>query len=141
MQTFLTLPQLPEVPQSEGPYPPLDENGEQPKYNKNLVKKQSILDRLETAIAKGEMPPFCNNCGAIETPTWRKIWTQEHQGVPGFHEFSDKPGCVTCIDILERSPEGKPTLYRLVKKNLGGSDLRGDWKELLLCNRKVNPRL
>jgi hypothetical protein len=141
MQTFLTLPQLPEVPQSEGPCPPLDENGEQPKYNKNLVKKQSILDRLETAIAKGEMPPFCNNCGAIETPTWRKIWTQEHQGVPGFHEFSDKPGCVTCIDILERSPEGKPTLYRLVKKNLGGSDLRGDWKELLLCNRKVNPRL
>ncbi|OIW29561.1 hypothetical protein CONLIGDRAFT_576584, partial [Coniochaeta ligniaria NRRL 30616] len=133
MQTFLTLPQLPDIPQSEGPCP-LGEDGEQPKYNKNLVKKQSIKDRLETAIAKGEMPPFCNNCGAIETPTWRKIWTQEHQGVPGFHEFSDKPGCVTCIDILERNPEGKPTLYRLVKKNLGGDDLRIDWKELLLCN-------
>lgn len=135
VQTFLTLPQLPDVPQSEGPCP-LGEDGEQPKYNKNLVKKQSIKDRLETAIAKGEMPPFCNNCGAIETPTWRKIWTQEHKGVPGFHEFSDKPGCVTCIDILERSPEGQPTLYRLVKKNLGGDDLRVDWKELLLCNRK-----
>ncbi|KAH8908976.1 hypothetical protein BR93DRAFT_855204, partial [Coniochaeta sp. PMI_546] len=133
VQTFLTLPQLPDVPQSEGPCP-LGEDGEQPKYNKNLVKKQSIKDRLETAIAKGEMPPFCNNCGAIETPTWRKIWTQEHKGVPGFHEFSDKPGCVTCIDILERSPEGQPTLYRLVKKNLGGDDLRVDWKELLLCN-------
>lgn len=133
--TFLSLPQLPEVPQSEGPSPS-GEDGEQPKYNKNLVKKQSIKDRLETAIAKGEMPPFCNNCGAIETPTWRKIWTQEHQGVPGFHEFSDKPGCVTCIDILERSPDGQPTLYRLVKKNLGGDDLRVDWKELLLCNRK-----
>lgn len=138
VQTFLTLPQLPDlpdVPQSEGPCP-MGEDGEQPRYNKNLVKKQSIKDRLETAIAKGEMPPFCNNCGAIETPTWRKIWTQEHQGVPGFHEFSDKPGCVTCIDILERNAEGKPTLYRLVKKNLGGDDLRVDWKELLLCNRK-----
>lgn len=133
--TFLTLPQLPEVPRSEGPSPS-GEDGEQPKYNKNLVKKQSIKDRLETAIAKGEMPPFCNNCGAIETPTWRKIWTQEHHGVPGFHEFSDKPGCVTCIDILERGPDGQPTLYRLVKKNLGGDDLRVDWKELLLCNRK-----
>ena len=136
--TFLTLPQLPEVPQSEGPCPPAEngEQGEQPKYNKNLVKKQSIKDRLETAIANGEMPPFCNNCGAIETPTWRKIWTQEHRGVPGFHEFSDKPGCVTCIDILERAPTGQPTLYRLVKKNLGGDDLRVNWKELLLCNRK-----
>jgi hypothetical protein len=139
LHTFLTLPQLPEVPQSEGPCP-AGEDGEQPKYNKNLVKKQSIKDRLETAIAKGEMPPFCNNCGAIETPTWRKIWTQEHHGVPGFHEFSDKPGCVTCIDVLERSPEGQPTLYRLVKKNLGGDDLRVDWKELLLCNRKSSLR-
>lgn len=135
VQTFLTLPQLPEVPQSEG-FCPLGEDG-QPKHSKNLVKKQSIKDRLETAIAKGEMPPFCNNCGAIETPTWRKIWTQEHQGVPGFHELSDKPGCVTCIDILERCPEGQPTLYRLVKKNLGRDDLRIDWKELLLCNRKL----
>ncbi|KAB5575634.1 hypothetical protein GE09DRAFT_1092771 [Coniochaeta sp. 2T2.1] len=137
MQTFLSLPPLPEVPQSEGPCPP-GEDEEQPKASKNFVKKQSIKDRLETAIAKGEMPPFCNNCGAIETPTWRKIWTQEHHGAPGFYEFSDKPGCVTCIDVLEKTPQGQPTLYRLVKKNLGSEDLRLEWKELLLCNRKCS---
>ncbi|KAK4193068.1 hypothetical protein QBC35DRAFT_163481 [Podospora australis] len=104
------------------------------KYNKNMVKKQSIKERLETAILKGESPPFCNNCGAIETPTWRKIWTQDHQGVPGFHEFSDKPGFVTMIDVLERDSEGQPSMYRLVKKSLGARDDKKEWTETLLCN-------
>ncbi|KAL1872304.1 hypothetical protein VTK73DRAFT_1614 [Phialemonium thermophilum] len=124
---------LPQTCHSEAPCPPSDAV-EPPKYNKNQVKKQSIKERLESAIQRGEMPSFCNNCGAIETPTWRKIWTQEHEGVPGFHEFSDKPGYVTTIDILARDDEGKPTAYRLVKKNLGPGDNKFDWKEFLLCN-------
>jgi hypothetical protein len=132
---ILTLP--PQIPQSEPLCPPSD-SGEPPRYNKNQVKKQSIKDKLESAIQRGEMPPYCNNCGAIETPTWRKIWTQDHQGVPKFYEFSDKPGFVTTIDILERNSEGQPTVYRLVKKNLGPADDRRDWKELLLCNRKTS---
>ena len=128
---------LPQVSHSEAPCPATD-GAEAPRFNKNQVKKQSIKERLESAIQKGEMPPFCNNCGAIETPTWRKIWTQDHQGVPGFYELSDKPGCVTTIDILARNTEGQPTMHRLVKKNLGVTDNRGDWKELLLCNRKCH---
>ena len=116
---------------SEAPTP-LDE--EPPRYSKNQVKKQSIKERLETAIQKGESPPFCCNCGAIETPTWRKIWTQEHQGVPEFHEFSDKPGCVTTIDILERDTEGQPSTYRLIKKHLGPTEDKKRWTESVLCN-------
>ncbi|KAK0728267.1 hypothetical protein B0T26DRAFT_166003 [Lasiosphaeria miniovina] len=104
------------------------------RYNKNQVKKYAIKERLITAIEKGEMPPFCNNCGAIETPTWRKIWTQEHKGVPGFHEFSDKAGYVTMIDVMQRGPDGKPTMYKLVKKNLGPRDDKKLWTESLLCN-------
>ncbi|KAK3995624.1 CENP-A multicopy suppressor protein 2 [Cladorrhinum sp. PSN332] len=129
---------VPEPPQalaqpfmSEATYPTSDF---EPRYNKNMVKKQSIKERLETAIQKGESPPFCNNCGAIETPTWRKIWTQDHKGIPGFHEFSDKPGYVTMIDILERDSEGQPSTYRLVKKNLGAKDEKRSWNETLLCN-------
>ncbi|KAK3378193.1 hypothetical protein B0H63DRAFT_239970 [Podospora didyma] len=117
---------------SEAPCPFSD--ADPGRYNKNQVKKYAIKERLINAIEKGESPPFCNNCGAIETPTWRKIWTQEHQGVPGFHEFSDKPGYVTTIDVIERDPEGKPTLYRLVKKNLGSRDDKKLWTEALLCN-------
>jgi len=79
-------------------------------YNKDsLSKKASIRHKLEQAIAKGEMPPFCSNCGAIETPTWRKAWCQEHEGVPGYHEYSEAAGRVTCINILSRDTEGIPT--------------------------------
>jgi hypothetical protein len=106
-------------------------------YNKDsLSKKASIRHKLEQAIAKGEMPPFCSNCGAIETPTWRKAWYQEHDGVPGYHEYSEAAGRVTCINITKRDSEGKPTSYQLVKKSLGKDDKVEDYKEFLLCNRE-----
>ncbi|KAH6640867.1 hypothetical protein F5144DRAFT_641274 [Chaetomium tenue] len=123
---------LPCARASEPPCPQGDL--EPPRYSKNLVKKQSIKEKLETAIMRGESPPFCSNCGAIETPTWRKIWTQDRDGDPGFHEFSDKPGCVTMIEVLERDEDEKPAKYRVVKKNLGPKDEKGKWTETLLCN-------
>lgn len=104
-------------------------------YSRTLnAKKDSIRQKLETAIANGEMPPFCSNCGAIETPTWRKAWSQEHTGAPGYYEYSDAPGRVTTIVILARDNEGSPTLYQLVKKYLGPGEDQKDWKEFILCN-------
>ncbi len=123
---------FPAMVASEPPCPMSD--FDPPRYSKNLVKKQSIKEKLENAIQKGESPPFCSNCGAIETPTWRKIWTQDHEGVPEFHEFSDKPGCVTMIDVLERDEDEQPSKYRMVKKNLGPRDDKKTWTETLLCN-------
>lgn len=134
--TELSLP-MPRPFMSEAPCS-LDD--EPPRYSKNQVKKQSIKERLETAIEKGESPPFCSNCGAIETPTWRKIWTQEHRGVPGPHQLSDKPGCVTAVDVLERDTDGKTLAYRLVKKHLGPTEDKKFWIESLLCNRKYLDR-
>ncbi|KAL8340579.1 hypothetical protein RB601_006597 [Gaeumannomyces tritici] len=128
---LLTLPQ---VSFSEAPCPPSDTIQEQSIANKNYVKKQTIKERLEQAIESGEMPPFCTNCGAIETPTWRKMWTQDHKGTPEFYDYSEKPGQVTAIDILERDGEGKPTSYRLVKKSLGPGEDKHKWVEMLLCN-------
>ncbi|KAL2137756.1 hypothetical protein VTI28DRAFT_8332 [Corynascus sepedonium] len=128
-ESLLTLPR---ATASEPPCPPSDLDP--PRYSKNLVKKQSIKEKLESAIEKGESPPFCSNCGAIETPTWRKIWTQDHDGVPEFHEFSDKPGCVTMIEVLERDENEQPSKYRMVKKNLGPRDEKRKWVETLLCN-------
>ncbi|KIE00540.1 GATA transcription factor (Ams2), partial [Metarhizium majus ARSEF 297] len=102
--------------------------------NKNIVKKHAIKQRLEEAIMNGEMPPYCSNCGAIETPTWRKIWVQENDGIPEYCEYSEKPGKITAIEILQRDADGKPTVHRLVKKSLGSSDDRAKWQERLLCN-------
>jgi hypothetical protein len=140
---LLALPTLPPAPASEAPCPPSDAVGPAPptspqaKSNKNLVKKQSIKLRLEKAVAMGEMPPFCHNCGAIETPTWRKIWTQDCCGIPPPTDLSDKPGKVTTIEVLEKDEHEVPIKYRVVKKALAPTDDRRDWVEALLCNRKL----
>ncbi|KAL1893058.1 hypothetical protein Cpir12675_004292 [Ceratocystis pirilliformis] len=104
------------------------------RFNKNYVKKQAIKERLEQAIQNGEMPPFCNNCGAIETPTWRKVFVRECMGTPVYHEYSDKPGRVTAIEVTSRDDDQTPTGYRLMKKALGPEDDKTQWRDNLLCN-------
>lgn len=100
------------------------------------AKKAAIRQRLEMAIANGEMPPFCCNCGAIETPTWRKAWSQDCQGAPGYYEYSDEPGRVTAIVILTRDAGGNPTSFQLIKKYLTVEENPNDFKEYVLCNRE-----
>lgn len=102
--------------------------------NKNYVKKQAIREKLLQAIESGQTPMYCTNCGAIETPTWRKIWTQEHKGVPEFTEFSDKPGRITAILVLDRDADEKVTKYQVIKKALLPKENKSDWKEHMLCN-------
>ncbi|KAM0435342.1 hypothetical protein ACHAPT_003436 [Fusarium lateritium] len=128
------LPLLPEASflQSDA-FPPIPSSPPY-KYKKNMVKKQAIKQKLEMAILNGEMPPFCANCGAIETPTWRKIWVQDHEGVPQYVEYSDKPGQITAIEITRRDEQDAPLAYRLVKKSLSRDDDRDAWSEQLLCN-------
>lgn len=108
----------------------------QPGYRQQDAKRAAIKSKLEAAVANGEMPPFCSNCGAIETPTWRKAWSQECKGVPAYHEYSEKPGKVTAIIVLERDSEGTPTSYQLIKKSLAPGDDKSAFKEFTLCNRK-----
>lgn len=104
--------------------------------SKNMSRKQSIREKLEQAVQNGQMPTFCSNCGSISTPTWRKIWTQDSDGSPDIPEYSDKPGCITAIMILQRDDNGKPTQYRTVKKALGPSEKPSEWTEAILCNRE-----
>ncbi|XWX02019.1 hypothetical protein V2A60_010051 [Cordyceps javanica] len=127
-------PNLPEatMPPSEPILPPPSSPNN--RSNKNIVKKHAIKQRLEEAIMNGTMPPFCSNCGAIETPTWRKIWVQDRDGVPEYVEYSEKPGRITAIEILQRDENEKPTQHRVIKKGLGPTDDKTNWQELLLCN-------
>ncbi|KAI1341967.1 hypothetical protein F5Y15DRAFT_329041 [Xylariaceae sp. FL0016] len=129
----LTLP-MP-LPMSEPVHPQTDApDALEVRNNKNYVKRQAIKQKLEEAVLAGQMPSFCTNCGALQTPTWRKIWKQLHQGVPEYHEYSDKPGHVTAINIIARDDEGKPTSYEMIKKSLGPTDHKNLWTEVLLCN-------
>ncbi|KAF4616228.1 hypothetical protein G7Y89_g15178 [Cudoniella acicularis] len=127
---------MPQPKPMQPAYQPLPEdyyaNGE---YSEaTLAKRNSIRQKLEAALERGEMPPFCNNCGAIETPTWRKAWSQDRQGTPGYYEYSDEAGKVTCVNILTRDEQGQPTSYQLIKKFLAPEENQNDFNEYLLCN-------
>lgn len=132
--TPLVNPAAAEEPCPPSDFLPAPSSPPAQRSNKNIVKKHAIKQRLEEAINNGEMPPFCSNCGAIETPTWRKIWIQERDGVPERCEYSEKPGKITAVEVLRRDDEGKPTLHRVVKKSLAITDERTKWQEALLCN-------
>jgi len=141
--TEAPMPNMPPMPDMTlmPPMPQMmsNPNPNAPPYSRTLnAKKAAIKQKLEQAIANGEMPPFCSNCGAIETPTWRKAWSQEMQGEPGYYDYSDEPGRVTAIIILTRDTEGKPTSYQLIKKFLLPEENQDDFKEFLLCNRKLS---
>lgn len=109
---------------------------------KNMSRKQSIKDKLEKAIQAGQMPTFCANCGSISTPTWRKIWTQDHEGNPEDPKRAspEKAGCITAIFNLEEDENGIPTKYRVIKKALEPAEDKSKWTEDILCNRECCPR-
>ncbi|KXJ93207.1 hypothetical protein Micbo1qcDRAFT_232804 [Microdochium bolleyi] len=128
--SHLSLP----MPASEPAHPRTDAPEQDGRANKNFVKRQAIKQKLEEAIALGQMPTFCRNCGALQTPTWRKIWKQTRQGIPAYHEYSEKAGCVTAINILARDDDNEPTSYEMIKKALGPLDDKSEWTEISLCN-------
>lgn len=101
-------------------------------------RKKAIQDRLATSIASGEMPPYCENCGAIETPTWRKAWVRIHSGTPELVPISNEEGGVIAWEALERDGNGTIVLFRIIKRSLLNDD--AGFTEILLCNRKC-PRL
>lgn len=99
-----------------------------------VKRAQSIQSKLATSIAAGEMPPFCENCGAIETPTWRKAFSKVYSGGTVNVHFSDGEGGVVGCHVLEKDNDDNTTLFRIYKKSLLPSD--AGFAEVLLCNRK-----
>ena len=71
------------------------------------------------------MPPYCENCGAIETPTWRKAYGKVF--TEGFENLkaSDEDGGIIAWDNVKTNAEGKVTSFRVIKKAL----LKGEGEE------------
>ena len=97
-------------------------------------RKKAIQSKLATSVAAGEIPPFCDNCGTIETPTWRKAWTKLHSGSPEHVRLSREEGGIVAWQSLQTDEHGHISLFKIIKKGL----LEGDegFTEILLCNRK-----
>lgn len=113
------------------PYLPPPSSPVSRRSNKNKVKKETIRLRLEEAISRGEQPLYCTNCGAIETPTWRKIWVQDRLGPPP----TDNMVKGTVYETIQADKEtGEPTAHRVCKKNLDPGDVASQWDKKDICN-------
>jgi hypothetical protein len=97
--------------------------------------KVLIKEKLESAILKGQLPTFCNNCGQIETPAWRHAYTRIVNGVPQDIELSSKGNAIVAYEVLNPSEnEGTPH-YRIFKNDLDPDGSEMDlFTNLTLCN-------
>ncbi|KAL4891284.1 hypothetical protein BDV59DRAFT_182953 [Aspergillus ambiguus] len=93
---------------------------------------KQVQARLDRCIRDGQVPPYCENCGAIETPTWRRAWSKEIEGSED--EANEMTKDSTCLfwQSLKRDEQEKVIKFKLVKKSL--ADVDNDFHQILLCN-------
>jgi hypothetical protein len=105
---------------------------------KKRVGKEQTKARLETAIAAGEMPPFCDNCGAIETPAWRRAFAKTFDC--GFDEVETSldEGAIVFKEALDHNDDGSIKTFRGFKITKKPEDRDDEWVAITLCNRKSN---
>ena len=121
-----------DLPNMETPRPQREDS--KPRSGTNKRKVKQIQARLDQCIRDGQAPPFCQNCGAIETPTWRRAWSKEIEGSGTLaNEMASDPTSFYW-EPLERDDQGRVIKFKIFKKSLLDADV--DFTQVLLCNRE-----
>ena len=79
--------------------------------NKRVGKEQTKA-RLEAAIATGAMPPFCDNCGAIETPAWRRAFRKDFDCAWDDIDTSLEDGGMHYKEAVEMNEDGSIKTFK-----------------------------
>lgn len=93
---------------------------------------KSIETRRNDDLAAGKMPPYCKNCGEIDTPTWRKCFVKTIKGNPEGTNVGEGDDGFICWEATETDFMGAATAYRIIKKNVNFHDQ--GFEQLQLCN-------
>ncbi|KKK19986.1 hypothetical protein AOCH_001110 [Aspergillus ochraceoroseus] len=116
----------------ETPAPqPISEDGKV-RSGAGARRLKQVQARLEKCIRDGQVPPYCENCGAIETPTWRRAHSKEITGSEEDANELTKDPTIFFWLALGRDDEGKVTKFKIYKKTLVEDDK--DFAQVLLCN-------
>ncbi|KAL4974700.1 hypothetical protein BDW66DRAFT_161009 [Aspergillus desertorum] len=99
---------------------------------RRLKQVKQVQLRLERCIREGQAPPYCENCGAIETPTWRRAHSKVFEGSEEDANEHTKDPLVFFWQPVETNEQGKVTKYKVYKKKL--TDDENDFALVLLCN-------
>lgn len=108
----------------------------QPRSGSGAKRKQNIVARLHKSLAEGVMPEYCNHCGEIETPTWRKAYMRVEEGLPTNIQLSSEGTSIVGYEIIEpvEGDDGTPK-YRIFKQVLEKHEKEaGSFVQLNLCN-------
>lgn len=100
-------------------------------------RTKQVQARLEQCIMQGTVPPYCENCGAIETPTWRRSWSKVVQGNAEDAEAAlndTKDRSLLLWQPVDSEEDGTVTSFKLFKRSVTEADL--DYSQVLLCNRE-----
>lgn len=95
-------------------------------------RTRQVKSRLDQCIKEGSVPPYCENCGAIETPTWRRAHLKAITGNEEDAEaLKNDPNTLFCQPV-ERDQNGALTSFRQFKKSL--TEMDEGFETLQLCN-------
>ncbi|KAK3680030.1 hypothetical protein LTR78_000407 [Recurvomyces mirabilis] len=96
-----------------------------------------IQQRLEASLANGETPTFCSHCGAIETPTWRKLYVKHCDGEPSPLDKAEGEGETIGVEETSFDPQtGVATAFvirKSMKKTKESTPGEG-FKDTVVCN-------
>lgn len=98
--------------------------------------KEQTRSRLEAALAIGEMPPYCDNCGAIETPAWRRAYSKDFDCPWDEIETSLEDSACCYKEITERNPDGSIRKFKGYKVTHKANPDDEGWNAISLCNRE-----
>lgn len=128
------------IPSEAGSPAPSDTEG-RPKGPKRsgsgAVRRVVIQQRLEAAIAIGQEPQFCSHCGAIDTPTWRKLYVKTVDGQPTDLDSQEAEGEKVGVEAIEWDPDTSEVtkfVVRKVMKVKKDSDVGEGFETYDVCN-------
>lgn len=111
--------------------------------SKKKVGREQTKARLEHALAQNEMPPYCDNCGTIDTPAWRRVFARTLPGhlYESFEMWPETQGAYVWKQIAETAADGTVIKFRAYKLSKSGEDKGEEWINVTLCNREYSGKL
>ncbi len=126
-----------DVPMSDAP---TGEGGRTKSVSSKKVGREQTKARLENALASGEMPPYCDNCGTIDTPAWRRVFARMLPGhlYESLELWPESPGAFVWKKVVEEGEDGSIITFRAYKLSKRPEDKGDEWTNVTLCNREYS---
>jgi hypothetical protein len=124
-----------DLPMSDAP---AGDGGRAKSVSKKKVGREQTKARLENALAQNEMPPYCDNCGTIDTPAWRRVFARALPGhlYESVELLPETQGAYVWKKVDERAEDGTVLRFSAYKLSKSSDDKGDEWTNVTLCNRE-----